>query len=91
MNHSRGRGARKARVALFASTAALGAGQLAPAAAQEPGSAQPPGPVYEEIVVTARNRTERAQEVPVPISVLGGDVLDRDRAFGVVAVRPGTR
>src|SRR5688572_33490147 len=33
----------------------------------------------EEVVVTARNRTELAQEVPIPISVLSGDVLNRDR------------
>jgi iron complex outermembrane receptor protein len=37
----------------------------------------------DEIVVTARNRTELAQEVPIPISVLSGDVLSRDRVFTV--------
>ncbi|MBX5460854.1 MAG: TonB-dependent receptor [Steroidobacteraceae bacterium] len=36
-----------------------------------------------EVLVTARNRSERAQDVPIPISVLGGDTLDRDRAFTV--------
>ncbi|GFE86768.1 TonB-dependent receptor [Steroidobacter agaridevorans] len=37
----------------------------------------------EEVVVTARNRSERAQEVPIPISVLSGATLDRDRTFTV--------
>src|SRR5688572_5742825 len=37
----------------------------------------------EEVVVTARNRTERAQGVPVPISVIGGEQIDRDRAFTI--------
>ena len=36
-----------------------------------------------EVVVTARNRSERAQDVPIPISVLSGDKLDRDRVFTV--------
>jgi iron complex outermembrane receptor protein len=56
----------------------------APALAQETdgASVQPRGPV-EEVVVTARNRSERAQEVPIPISVLGADVLNRERVFTV--------
>jgi iron complex outermembrane receptor protein len=37
----------------------------------------------EELVVTARNRSERAQDVPVPISVIGGEQIDRDRAFTI--------
>ncbi|MFL6619134.1 MAG: TonB-dependent receptor, partial [Povalibacter sp.] len=37
----------------------------------------------EEVVVTARNRTELAQEVPIPISVIGGGQLERDRVFTV--------
>jgi iron complex outermembrane receptor protein len=40
-------------------------------------------PTLEEVVVSARNRTELAQEVPIPISVLSGDVLGRDRVFTV--------
>jgi iron complex outermembrane receptor protein len=32
----------------------------------------------ENIVVTARNRTERAQDVPLPVTVLSGDTLDRE-------------
>src|SRR5262245_21100737 len=37
----------------------------------------------EELVVTARNRSERAQDVPVPISVIAGEQIDRDRAFTI--------
>ena len=40
-------------------------------------------PAVEEVVVTARNRTERAQDVPIPISVIGGGQLERDRVFTV--------
>src|SRR5689334_8882780 len=43
----------------------------------------PAGAQVEEVVVTARNRSERAQEVPIPISVLVADVLDRERLFTV--------
>ena len=31
-----------------------------------------------EVVVTARRRTERAQDVPIPITTLNGDTLDKD-------------
>ena len=44
------------------------------------GKAKPP---VEEVVVTARNRTELAQEVPIPISVISGGQLERDRVFTV--------
>ncbi len=36
-----------------------------------------------EVVVTARNRAEVAQNVPIPITVVGGDRIARDRAFTV--------
>ena len=36
-----------------------------------------------EVVVTARNRSERAQDVPIPISVIGADQLDRDRVLTI--------
>jgi len=36
-----------------------------------------------EVVVTARNRSERAQDVPIPISVLSADQLARDRVLTV--------
>jgi iron complex outermembrane receptor protein len=35
------------------------------------------------ILVTARNRSENAQDVPIPISVLGGDRLVRERVFTI--------
>jgi iron complex outermembrane receptor protein len=37
----------------------------------------------EEVFVTARNRSELAQDVPIPISVVSGDRLDRDRTFTI--------
>src|SRR5690606_23401913 len=62
--------------------ALLGASSVG--AAQSPGgSAAPSSGVLEEVVVTARNRAERAQDVPVPISVVSGNQIDRDRAFTV--------
>ena len=52
-----------------------------PAAAQD--APEPVTSGLEEIVVTARNRSELAQDVPVPISVIGGTQIDRDRAFTI--------
>lgn len=40
----------------------------------------------EEVIVTAQKREERLQEVPISISVLGGDDLDRSTAEGVTDV-----
>ncbi len=63
----------------------LGSGMLLgalPVCAQEV-AAQRDKDSLEEVVVSARNRSERAQDVPIPISVLSGDVLDRDRVFTV--------
>jgi len=67
---------------------AVSSGFLAAAAhAQEPTAGAEPTVVtaagIEELVVTARNRSERAQDVPVPISVIGGAQIDRDRAFTI--------
>ena len=62
--------------------ALLGASSVG--AAQSPGgSAAPSSGVLEEVVVTARNRAERAQDVPVPITVVNGNQIDRDRAYTV--------
>src|SRR5581483_5089668 len=41
------------------------------------------GDSLDQVVVTARNRSERAQEVPIPISVLGGEQLDRERVLTI--------
>lgn len=53
------------------------------------------------VIVTSRNREEIAQDVPVPISVIGGKQLDRDRtvevqdltrkAPGITATTPNAR
>lgn len=54
--------------------------QAAPATPEE--SATASGDIA-AIVVTARNRTENLQDVPIPISVVGGDVLARQRVFTI--------
>ena len=51
--------------------------------AQEAPSPEPGQAGIAEVVVTARNRSERAQDVPIPISVLGADQLDRDRVLTI--------
>lgn len=63
---------RRVRSALLAG-AALGLGAApALAVAAEPGSA-----TVEELVVTARKREESVQDVPMSVSVISGDRLDR--------------
>jgi iron complex outermembrane receptor protein len=57
---------------------------VAPSLAQDSsGEATASGRGLEEVVVTARNRSELVQDVPIPISVLSGDAIDRDRVFTV--------
>src|SRR5688572_22765255 len=70
---------------VIATLALLGSGAFlcaVPAYAQE-GAAESDDASLQEVVVTARNRSERAQDVPIPISVLGGDQLARERVFTV--------
>jgi iron complex outermembrane receptor protein len=43
----------------------------------------PAAPVVEEIVVTAWRREERLQDVPIAISVVGGDALDTQGVYNV--------
>lgn len=43
--------------------------------------------VLSEIVVTARRRSETAQEVPIPIAVIGGPVVENAGAFNVNRVK----
>src|SRR5688572_15114388 len=65
---------------------ALGGGVAlnVPAFAQDSGAESVSGARgLEEVVVTARNRSEKLQEVPIPISVVSGDTLARDRTFTV--------
>lgn len=40
-----------------------------------------------EIVITARRRSETAQEVPIPISIVRGDVIEETGAFNVNRVK----
>ena len=70
----------------FARLAFAGGGLLlgtVAAQAQEVSSPDPGQAGIAEVVVTARNRSERAQDVPIPISVLGADQLDRDRVLTI--------
>ncbi|MDJ1498706.1 TonB-dependent receptor [Cytophagaceae bacterium DM2B3-1] len=43
--------------------------------------------ILNEVVVTARRRSETAQEVPIPISVVGGAVVEETGAFNVNRVK----
>ncbi|HEX2560135.1 TonB-dependent receptor, partial [Phenylobacterium sp.] len=57
------------------------AAMAAPAAAQTaPSAAERAGDVA-EIIVTARRTEERAQEVPIPLTVVGGEQLERTGAY----------
>lgn len=38
---------------------------------------------FDKVVVTSRNREEVAQDVPLPVSVVSGDTLDRDNVISV--------
>ena len=44
-------------------------------------------PGQEDIVVTARRRSERAQDVPVALSVVGGDLIDRRGDYTLAAIQ----
>ncbi len=71
-----------------AALTAIGAGAAeiqAPAAAQEDGnSASAP---IEEVTVSARRREEAAQEVPIPVSVVSGQVITEIGAFTVNRIK----
>src|SRR5689334_3453537 len=40
-----------------------------------------------EVVVTARRRSETAQEVPIPVSIVGGNTIQETGAFNVNRVK----
>ncbi|MDF0488602.1 TonB-dependent receptor [Sphingomonas sp. H39-1-10] len=65
---------------LLASSAAV---PEAPAAQPSPAQAQVQSGGDGDVVVTARRREERAQDVPIAMSVIGSDQIDRTGAFNV--------
>jgi iron complex outermembrane recepter protein len=71
-----GRAARTYAIAA-AITSVLDAATGMTTARAQSASAQEP-PELGRIVVTARNREEAAQDIPLPVQVLGGDQLERD-------------
>lgn len=73
---------------LFAASVSSIATSHAQAAADSPSgsSAEQPGAMLEDIIVTARKREERLQDVPVAISALSGDSLRQRGAFDIKAV-----
>ena len=79
-------GAARGRVAALAAAAALA---LA-AQAQEPAagdSGADVGAAVEQVTVTARRRTESAQEVPIPVSVINGARIEDTGDFNVNRVK----
>jgi len=86
LDRNRRRRRRALHATVIGAATIVGAGAT-DAAAQESDRAASSGAsasaAIEEVVVTARNRTERAQDVPVPITVIGGDDIDRARAFTI--------
>ncbi len=67
------------RAAALAGVAAIGLAGVAPAMAQS-GEAEGQG---DEIVVTATKRAESLQDVPISVSAIGGDDLERARVTNV--------
>lgn len=72
--------------ALLLTTAAPGWGQLTPVAypAAEPiPAADAAADTAAEIVVTARNKAENINDVPIPITVLNGETVAQQRVFTI--------
>jgi len=68
-----------AALSTFAAIAPAQAADVAPAAA-------PDGVPLEQIRISARNREELAQDVPVPVSVVSGKTLERDDVVGILGL-----
>lgn len=75
------------RLSLLASVALIavpaGAETVAPADQETTSAGTGAGAPEEEILVTARRRAEASQDVPLAISVVGGEHLDNTGAFNV--------
>ncbi|MDB5756605.1 MAG: TonB-dependent receptor [Massilia sp.] len=69
--------------AAIAACAMLGAPH---ALAQQAPSGDDQAIILESVVVTARNREEIAQDVPVPVSVVSGKTLERDNVVGIAGL-----
>lgn len=46
-----------------------------------------PDDILSEVVITSRRRQESAQDVPIPVSVVGGDLVEESGAFNVNRVK----
>jgi iron complex outermembrane receptor protein len=56
------------------------------ALAQQTPAAGEPAVTLDNVVVTSRNREEIAQDVPVPVSVVSGQTLERDNVVGIAGL-----
>ncbi len=74
-----------ASVAIVVGTAAIGLGSSAQVAAQEVAAADDSR--IEEVTVTARRKEELAQDVPIALTVIGGDALEDAGAFNTNRVK----
>jgi len=74
-----------ATVAATVGTTAIGLVSAPPAVAQEGAAAD--GSRIEEVTVTARRKEELAQDVPIALSVIGGDQLEDAGAFNTNRVK----
>ena len=70
-----------AMCALAAAPHALAAGQQ-----QAPTVADDKAVTLDSVTVTARNREELAQDIPVPVSVVSGATLERDNVVGIAGL-----
>jgi len=70
-----GRGATVRRLLCGGAAIAMAMTAAGGAQAQEASATRPEASTLEEILVTARRREERAQDVPIALSVIGGDQL----------------
>jgi iron complex outermembrane receptor protein len=72
--------------AIAAALLAMSAAGIARAADAPSGDAAVDGVPLEQVRITARNREELAQDVPVPVSVVSGKTLERDDVVGIAAL-----